>query len=65
MSINNFNLGTNNYHSYNNDDLFIEAIKEIDTNNFLLNEMLRQPIIKNIDDLAINLLEEFLLKIIK
>lgn len=54
-----------NYHNYNDDDLFIEAIKEIDSNNFLLNEMLRQPIIKNIDDLGINLLEEFLLKIIK
>jgi hypothetical protein len=53
-----------NYHEYNNDEDFISKIIEIDNNDKLFYDMSTQPIIKNIEDLGLENLENFLLKII-
>jgi hypothetical protein len=54
-----------NYHDFNNDDSFVEEIIKIDSNYGLYTDIASQPIVKNLESLQIQELENFLLKIIK
>jgi hypothetical protein len=54
-----------NFHDFESDERFIQKIIDIDSNNKLFEDYLRQPIIKNLEMLRLNELENFLLKIIK
>lgn len=54
-----------NYHNFNDDDKFVEEIIKVDKSSKLYYDIASQPIVKNLEMLKLEELENFLLKIIK